>query len=274
MPADHVEKAAFRLGRLSADPDATNESLLRGIAGVAADVVGLEVTGLGVFDRGVAAQACACRVVGPWSRDESDQFLRHTQWAGSDRVIAIRLESVPTGEVVKREELIPDREYERTRLYQNLHRPMSMGDQVYARFRRTDGCELVFGASALDHRGDIPGSVVKRMQEIAPYVAACWEYGWKIEPAWARSLKPAAREVLRHVIRGLDDDQIAELTGMTYHAVRAHLKRLFREAGVRSRLHLMQAYRRSVTAADEERTEMTLSTPAGDLTPPTLAQTA
>lgn len=62
-------------------------------------------------------------------------------------------------------------------------------------------------------------------------------------PAWAAHLRPPSRAVLSLVLNGLDDQQIAQHTGLTYHAVRGHIKRLFRAAGVRSRLHLMQAFR-------------------------------
>lgn len=58
-----------------------------------------------------------------------------------------------------------------------------------------------------------------------------------------RGLKPLSRGILEQLLEGLDDDQIADRMRLSYHSVRAHLKRLFRDAGVRSRLHLMQACR-------------------------------
>lgn len=87
------------------------------------------------------------------------------------------------------------------------------------------------------------GALAAEATRLACFVGDCFGRAWVEPPAWLDEVKPTSRAVLDGVLEGLDDEQIAERSGLTYHSVRAHLKRLFRAAGVRSRLHLMQACR-------------------------------
>ena len=95
--------------------------------------------------------------------------------------------------------------------------------------------------------------MLDRTRTVLPYVFRAYDAAWKPVPEWARDLRPQASRILQHIIDGLDDEHIAAHTGLTYHSVRAHLKRLFRLAAVRSRLHLTQAYLHGMSSEDLDR---------------------
>ncbi len=243
-----LSDAVFELGRLSGDPALCNHELLRRMARVAARYTGIEITGLGVFENGLGRPATACHVVGPWSDDEDDA-TGPDRLVGGDRVLAMRLVNLEPNRVYTRSEAMGAGEGRGSDGLTEAERAA----EAVARFCRSDGAELVLGLRSVAPAGSLPESALARAQEIGPYIAECWASGWKSEPEWVRALKPSARRVLQLVLDGLDDDQIAEDTGLTYHSVRAHLKRLFKEAGVRSRLHLMQAYRTGARVVEAER---------------------
>jgi len=242
MRQTSLHDGIFRLGQLSADESITNLDLLRSMAEIAAEVIGIEVTGLGVFEQGLMRPATACHVVGPWSADAGETLVNPSRWSENERVLAMRLTSIEPNRVYRRNEILPGAcpAAGQTLEYPT---PMLVADEALGLFRRTDGAELLLALAALDSGTTLPELALERARAIAPFLASCWAAGWKTEPAWARQLRPSSRSVLEFVLAGLDDDQIADKTGLTYHSVRAHLKRLFKEAGVRSRLHLMQEYR-------------------------------
>ncbi len=64
------------------------------------------------------------------------------------------------------------------------------------------------------------------------------------EQDWARlkeelALPPRQAEVLRSVLRGMADKQIAATTGISVNTVRAHLRRLFEKFGSKDRVELI-----------------------------------
>lgn len=243
MTCESLTEAVFRLGQISADTNLTNQSLLSQIVQVAFDSAGADVVGVAVFEHGVSEPAKACRVVGPWSSDESEKFLAQLRWPVEKRPLASRLEEMSRNELYRRGDLIEDAELKGTAFADEFLKPLGLGEQAIGVYSRPDGTDLVFFIYMLEKNGPIVRQTMARARSIAPYIAHCWAKGWKREPAWVAKLKPQNKAVLELVLEGYDDDQIAEKTGLTYHSVRAHLKRLFREAGVRSRLHLMQVFR-------------------------------
>ncbi len=244
-----LSDAVFELGRLSGDGSICNHELLRRMARIAATYTGIEITGLGVFEHGLGRPATACHIVGPWA-EGGDEAEGSDQLVGGDRVLAMRLVNLEPNRVYTRSEVLPDEVGERG--IDGLSEAERTAEAV-ARFCRSDGAELVLGLRAVTPAGPLPAAALDRAREIGPYIAECWAAGWKSEPVWVGALKPSARRVLQLVLDGLDDDQIADETGLTYHSVRAHLKRLFKEAGVRSRLHLMQAYRTGASVVEADR---------------------
>lgn len=243
MDFEALSEAVFRLGRASSDASLCNQSLLREIADVAAAFIGCETVCVVVHEGGLTQPAAACYARGPWSVAEMDRFLERFRWSARDRVLARKLSDRAPNRMYRRAELVDDAEYHESRVYAEFERPMSLGDAAVGVFEGGEGDALVLSIGRLEGHGPLSDEHLRRAHALAPFISDCWTHGWKREPRWVTDLKSNSREVLQLVLEGLDDDQIADETGLTYHSVRAHLKRLFKEAGVRSRLHLMQAYR-------------------------------
>lgn len=243
MNLDTLSRAVFRLGQASSDTSLCNHSLLRELAETAAAFIGCDTVCVVVHEGGLSRPAAGCYAIGPWSVAENDRFLERFRWSAPERILAVRLSDRAPSRFYRRRDLVEDGEFRESRVYCEFERPMSMGDSAVAFFEDAEGDVLVLSVGALESRGPVSAEQMERAEALAPFVAACWMEGWKREPVWVGDLKSHSREVLQLVLEGLDDDQIASETGLTYHSVRAHLKRLFKEAGVRSRLHLMQAYR-------------------------------
>lgn len=235
-----LNEAIFRLGQVSADKAITNASLLRQLSDIAVETLGVEVLVLGVFEKGVECPSTDCCIRGPWTREQGDAYLEQTNWHIDERALAKRLAGLRRGRLYHRPELNGERD---ALPASPFDRPMNQGDQAMALYRRSDGVELLLCLHKTEGSGPFPRTTLARAGALAPYIAQCWAQCWRREPAWMASLKPQGRAILEALLAGFDDDQIAQRTGLSYHSVRAHLKRLFREAGVRSRLHLMQAFK-------------------------------
>lgn len=243
MDFEALSDAVFRLGRASSDTSLCNQSLLREVAEVAASFIGCETVCVVVHEGGLTRPAAACFAYGPWGVGEMDRFLERFRWSASDRLLARKLSDRAPNRMYRRAELVNDGEFHQSRLYTEFERPMSLGDAAIGVFDGPQGDVLVLSFGRLEGNGPLTDEQLQRAHALVPFIADSWAHGWKREPRWVTDLKCNSREVLQLVLEGLDDDQIADETGLTYHSVRAHLKRLFKEAGVRSRLHLMQAYR-------------------------------
>jgi DNA-binding CsgD family transcriptional regulator len=251
MKCQSLSEAIFRLGQTSSDPAITNHTLLDQLLAVAQSVVEVDAVTLAVFEHGLLGPIAASRIAGPW--DESQRTLLHEpmNWDPADRAIYNQLDARPRNRMYRRSEVIEAAELNSTRMAAEVLRPLNIEDDSYGVFARPDGTELLFSIHNTAKTGPIARRAMARASSLGPYMAHAWAKAWKREPAWIARLKPQTKAVLEAVLNGLDDDQIAETTGLTYHSVRAHLKRLFREAGVRSRLHLMQTFRAySIPAAE------------------------
>lgn len=236
-----VDEGVYLLGRLSAAVHPSRTALLREMAKIVADAVGIECVGVSVYEKGILSPATACYVHGPWGDTHQDRFLEQSRWHAEDRILAKRIARCETSRLYHRDELIEFRTLQSSRLYNEFQRPYGVNDQAIARYQAPDGTELLFGICAIEHLQRIPRQTLETAQHIGSYLARSWCRAWRHEPDWMQTLKPTNREVITLALQGLDDHQIAEQLGLTYHAVRAHLKRAFRLAGVRSRLHLMQS---------------------------------
>lgn len=243
MDFEALSDAVFRLGRASSDSKLCNQSLLREIAEVAARFIGVETSCVVVHETGLMNPACACYAHGPWSAGDNDRFLERFRWSARDRVLAMKLSDRAPNRMYRRAELLDDDTFKESRIYTEFERPMSLGDSAVGFFDGPEGGVLVISIGMIEGHGRLTDEHLLRAHALVPFITDAWAHGWKREPRWVSDLKSNSREVLQLVLEGLDDEQIADETGLTYHSVRAHLKRLFKEAGVRSRLHLMQAYR-------------------------------
>lgn len=243
MSVRSLNEAIFRLGQVSKDRTLTNASLLRMLADVVVDSVEVGVVVLAVFEQGVESASTACHVRGPWTEEQRDRFLEQTRWQFDERAMAMRLAGLRRGRLYHRPDLIAERDPRDTRVFEELPTPKGMADQAVALYRRSDGVELLVALHQVEGAGVFQRTTLAKAGALAPFVAQCWAGSWRQEPVWMRGLKPLSRGILEQLLEGLDDDQIADRMRLSYHSVRAHLKRLFRDAGVRSRLHLMQACR-------------------------------
>jgi len=243
MHSAPMTEAAYRFGQIEVDRRMWGRRRLEAIASTFAEAVGLEACGVTVREGPPGRRRACVAIHGPWSDRERRLFDEQANWPMEHRVLASRLAQMPLGRMRPRRELIDDADFRRTRLYNELQRPMGIGDQVSAMFRREDGAEMILAAAAIDGEAALPRSILERAQSLAPIAARCWVASWRAEPEWAHRLSPQCRRVLEYVDAGYDDHQIAKRLGVTYHTVRAHLKRIFRRVGVGSRLHLIQRYR-------------------------------
>jgi DNA-binding CsgD family transcriptional regulator len=243
MTVRSINEAIYRLGRVSADEALTNTALLRRLADIAVETLAVDIALLSVFESGPENPPVQTCIRGPWTKDERDSFLQQIGWRLDERALAQRLAALRPGRLCHRQEfMLADAEH-RAAGRNGRPIPVPNADQAAALYRRADGATLLFSIHKIDAAAPIQRITLARAGALAPFIARCWAGSWRCEPGWLASLKPQGRAILDHLLEGYDDDQIAQRTGLSYHSVRAHLKRLFREAGVRSRLHLMQACR-------------------------------
>ena len=239
MPLRSLGEAVFRLGQISAEQGVSNVDLVRRLADLTAEALGVDVAVLSVFDRGLADAPCVSCVGGAGSGVVGRGSANG--WQIDGRGLTQRLAGLIPGRIYSRRDFPGDGDRRPSRFYSDFQRPVGVADQAVGIFRRADGATLVVCIQNTEPHGQLSDQQLAKAQALAPFIAQCWAAGWRPEPAWLAGLKPQARMILDELLRGCDDDQIAQRTGLSYHSVRAHLKRLFREAGVRSRLHLMQA---------------------------------
>jgi len=232
----------FRLGSITRHRRVENEGVLASIAEIAKDFIGADVVFLCLHADRISESASHCAVHGPWDVDHSCSFVDQTKWSSEDRGIEHELENKASDTLYRRSELIEEARFRDSRQYKDFHAPMNLGDMAVAYHTKPGGPSLVFAIMQADADSTIDDEMFARAQKILPIVFKAFDEAWNPVPAWVDSLKPQAKRILQHVLDGHDDEQIAARTGQTYHSVRAHLKRLFRVAEVRSRLHLMQAY--------------------------------
>jgi len=244
MENTKLAQAVYKLGQVSSNPPACNAALLQKLIDIAAAALGVDFATIAVFEHGVERVACSVQVSGPWPVEACQRISEVSRWDLKDRPLVGRLTGLDRNQMYRRTEIIDEKAFKASRLYDEVLVPMRLtGDSVVGVFHRADGVELMLTFQAMDDKAAVPEDMFRRAQAVASFVAQGWASAWRAEPGWMKALKPQSRRVLDDVLEGYDDDQISDRTGLTYHSVRAHLKRLFRDADVRSRLHLMQTFR-------------------------------
>ncbi len=240
-------EGVFRLGQLAFHPGMTNQRLMRRMSRTLSRYCDIEVVGVAAHERSMENPATMTHIVGPWSDEQAQKFDDWSRLLVEDTNLLAGLRAVRRGRVHRLSELVEEEGFKDSRLYNEFLEPMNIVDQAFGIYRRADGCELLVAAMALENTGELQAESLDRFMRLSHFAAKAWAASWRYEPAWVMELKPVGHRVLEGVMEGLDDDQIADRLNITYHAVRAHMKRLFKVAGVRSRLHLMQAYKRERT---------------------------
>jgi len=237
-----IDDAIFRLGRLTQHRRIENDGVLKCMAKTVFDYIGIDMLYLSVHNGRLAENASNCAVLGPWDTDQSNLFLNQSRWSTEDRVLALRLETSLEGELHRRRDLMDEDLFRNSRLFKEFHRPLNLGDHAIAYHRSPQGPAVILVLNTVPADSLIADELCERATRILPALFCAFDHAWKPAPTWTSKLKPQAKRILQHVVNGYDDEQIAAFTGLTYHSVRAHLKRLFKAAEVRSRLHLTQAY--------------------------------
>ncbi|MEM8835464.1 MAG: helix-turn-helix transcriptional regulator [Planctomycetota bacterium] len=234
-----LAEAAFELGSICGQGLPDNIGLLDTLCEEIRQRIGVCVAGVAVFEQGLGPDATLARVCAESREGATGLFGELADACPADLRIS-------DGDHV-------------VSLVSQFEQASLGKARALAVFRRPDGIALAI-AIASDGTSSLTREQLAKASALAPLVASCWARAWVREPEWLRELTMPSRRVLRLVLEGLDDEQIADQTEMTYHAVRAHLKRIFRNADVRSRLHLMQACRRLCTESPlGDRSATTLS---------------
>lgn len=251
MDSPVLHDAIFQLGAISGDPTLTNECLLRRMTQVIARGTGVEAAAIAVFENGIEQAPSQIKSIGHWPDAEADRASDdHDPSAGERAIMALvrqlSRERFSTGEFVG------EAAGRCERIYSEFHRSMRLVDHALAVFRRDDGAECVIVVRSAPNAEPLGRDTLTLGAIMATAAAQCWASVWHREPAWMVTLSASSRRVLENLLEGCDDDQIAERTGLTYHSVRAHLKRIFRDAGVRSRLHLIQQCRSGSRGSSHE----------------------
>lgn len=239
-----IRDGVFKLGQLAYHPGMTNKRLLRRVSRTIARYAQIEVMGVASHERGTSEPATMTHIVGPWSDEQSGLFGDWSRWLAEDAAVSDGLCAAERNRVHRLSDVVGEDAYKSSKLYSEFMEPLRVIDQAFGIYRRADGSELLIAAMALENTGPLTNGKLRLFTGLAPYAAKSWAAAWRYEPSWVLTLKPTSLRVLECVMDGLDDEQIGDRLGITYHAVRAHMKRLFREAGVRSRLHLMQEYKK------------------------------
>lgn len=239
---DHaVADAHYELGEIMNRARYRRKELLTGMAMVLCRATGVEAAGVMTFDGSPTKAASNIAIHGPWTEHEQEAFLEQSRWRLDDRVLISRLRHSPAPVFCRTGEIMPIAEFHLSRLYNEFQRPRGLGDQATMLIDGPNGSHLLAAISRVDSDEPLSESSVKIAQRLAPYIQRCWTSASLAGPDWIRCLSPRRHRVFELVSQGLDDHQIADAMGVRYHTVRAHLKDLFRVAGVRSRLHLIQA---------------------------------
>jgi DNA-binding CsgD family transcriptional regulator len=238
-----VAEAAYQLGALSTAGGLRRKQFFGGIATILKDATSVEAAGVMAFPDSVLRPASAVGVAGPWTEHEHAAFLEQTRWAPDDRLLSTTLARSPGPLFRSTNEIVEESVFRQSRIYNEFQRPRGIGEQAQMCLESSDGAHLYVAFARVGSNEPISRRSMEIAQRVAVLIQRCWHVAHAHTPKWARELSPRRRRVLELVSDGLDDHQIAEALDVKYHTVRAHLKDLFREAGVRSRLHLIQAIR-------------------------------
>ena len=236
-PVDELRYPIFRLGALSEVRDLCNRSRLSRACRIAVHATGAGAVAAAVADAPEGGRfnvlASCFAVVDMGDVSGSTITMGSAEWKVEAADFEKAFAEAPRDDVVvgnRRDIGGP-----------SLPAPMGAGRRLIGCFTDAANGRLIY--VMFDGLDDDRSERLARA--LVPAFVDCVQHSWKPEPDWVRELKPPARRVLELVLLGYDDRQVAEQSGMTYHAVRAHLKRLFKTANVRSRLHLMQVCRES-----------------------------
>ena len=134
-----------------------------------------------------------------------------------------------------------DREYYRSAHFDVVRRPFDIDHSLYCRLTLPDGTDVSVGIQRCPgdpQFGDREKSIVHLLHTHAPHVYAV--------PGPARSeldgLAPRLRPVLRYLLQGDADKDVATKLRLSRHTVHRYTQAIYRELGVHSRGELVAKY--------------------------------
>jgi DNA-binding CsgD family transcriptional regulator len=146
------------------------------------------------------------------------------------------------GVALARPDFVSDKEYEASTEYQGVFRPLGLGNGMMCFRSLPMAGGVIFGISLWRAAGaqDFGGRdrvLLRELQAgIAPLIGGPLARPGEPSPA---DLSPRVRQVLRCLLEGDGDKQIASRLGLTRHTVNEYTKALFRHFGVQSRAELL-----------------------------------
>lgn len=155
MTVRSLNEGIYRLGQFSADRAITNASLLRRLAEIITDTLGIDLVLLAVFERGIESPATAKCVRGPWSDQQRDHYLEQIGIDFDEQATAQRLSGLRRGRLYHRHDLVAEFDSRTTIHYGEFPRPNTLSDQASALYRRSDGIEMLVCLGRIDSAGPI-----------------------------------------------------------------------------------------------------------------------
>jgi DNA-binding CsgD family transcriptional regulator len=248
--AAQLLRLAFELGELGGDPAARRLHLLRGLRRLAG------AQSIHMFH--LVAQGDG-RFKLPQSIDFADTdfhirqaFMQYmTTGDPMDPAVPILLARARSDPLftVHRQAVVSDAKWYRSRHYEQLRAPARIDHHLYSNVTLGDG--RIVGIGMQRERGDKPFDdrdcqVVNLFHSQMRHL-----YGQQVAAPRESSivpippLAPRLRPVLRHLLEGDAEKQVAMKLGLSRHTVHQYIKVLYRELGVSSRGELLAKFIRS-----------------------------
>lgn len=169
----------------------------------------------------------------------SELFLVHNQPA--DPVLPGFLKT--RGQVVTMVRTVPDSEYYRSEHFNIVRRPYRIDHSLYCRLPTPDGNDMSVGIqrSPGDRAfSDRDKAIVQMLHMHAPHIY-CAPAPVRLE---LRELAPRLQPVLRYLMQGNAEKEIAVKLNLSRHTVHRYTQTIYKELGLHSRGELLAKYAR------------------------------
>ena len=192
----------------------------------------------------------------PEHRAAYDRLIRHNP-PPRNPIVPLLLRSKNPLITQHRRQVADERTWYHSAFYQQFQRPLGLDDMLYAKAPLPGGRMLA--VAAVRHAGERPfGDRECRLVDLF-HREAVRLYGMEAAPAppadpgtstdarastdaRVSALPPRLKPVLKHLLQGEGEKQVAANLGLSRHTVHDYIKSLYRQLGVCSRGELMAAF--------------------------------